>query len=86
MVTKLDRPTSPTPSQGSQVDRGYVAIVAVFFVSHTAGSKLAKALREYEKRRGPKRRIRVVEKKQISLKQKLYSSSPWPKDECDRQD
>ena len=59
---------------------------SVLFVPQTPGGELAAALRAYEKKRGSLRRIRVVERAGISLKDKLFSSNPWSKDGCERVD
>ena len=44
----------------------------VMFVPQTPNGELALALRAYEKRRGANRRIRIVERAGLSLKQKLF--------------
>ena len=59
---------------------------SVLYVPQTPGGELAAALRAYEKKRGSLRRIRVVERAGISLKNKLFSSNPWAKDGCGRND
>ena len=46
----------------------------VLFVPVTPNGALATALWAYEKKRGAKRRIRIVERAGISLKSKLFSS------------
>jgi hypothetical protein len=59
---------------------------SVLYVPQTPGGELAAALRAYEKKRGSLRRIRIVERAGISLKNKLFSSNPWAKDGCSRDD
>ena len=56
----------------------------VLFVPYTPDGALATALRAYEKKRGAKRRIRIVERAGISLKSKLFSTNPWSKEGCVR--
>ena len=58
----------------------------VLFVPYTPNGALATALWAYEKKRGAKRRIRIVERAGISLKKKLFSSNPWSKEGCLRTD
>jgi hypothetical protein len=59
---------------------------SVLYVPQTPGGELAAALRAYEKKRGSLRRIRIVERAGVSLKNKLFSSNPWAKDGCGRHD
>ena len=56
----------------------------VLFVPYTPDGALATALRAYEKKRGAKKRIRIVERAGVSLKSKLFSSNPWSKEGCVR--
>ena len=56
----------------------------VLFVPYTPDGALATALRAYEKKRGAKKRIRIVERAGISLKSKLFSTNPWSKEGCVR--
>ena len=58
----------------------------VLFIPQTPNGELASAFREYEKKRGASRRIRIVERAGVSLKQKLFSSNPWAKEGCNRED
>ena len=66
---------------GSKLEYG-----SVLYVPQTPGGELAAALRAYEKKRGSLRRIRIVERAGVSLKNKLFSSNPWAKDGCGRHD
>ena len=59
---------------------------SVLYVPQTPGGELAAAMRAYEKKRGSLWRIRIVERTEISLKNKLFSSNPWAKDGCSRDD
>ena len=54
------------------------------FVLYTPDGALATALRAYEKKRGAKKRIRIVERAGVSLKSKLFSTNPWSKEGCVR--
>ena len=54
------------------------------FVPYTPDGALATALRAYEKKRGAKKKIRIVERAGVSLKSKLFSSNPWSKEGCVR--
>ena len=58
----------------------------VLFVPGTPNGKLATALCTYEKKRGAKWQIRIVERAGISLKSKLFLSNPWSKEGCSRTD
>ena len=52
----------------------------VLFVPVTPNGALATALRAYEKKRGAKRRIRIMERAGISLKSKLFLRNSWAKE------
>ena len=58
----------------------------VLFVPVTPNGTLATALLAYEKKRGAKRRIRIVERVDISVQSKLFSSNSWSKEGCSRSD
>ena len=51
----------------------------VLFVPYTPDGALATALRAYEKKRGAKKRIRIVERAGVSLKSKLLAQTPGQK-------
>jgi hypothetical protein len=59
---------------------------SVLLVPQTPGGELAAALRAFERKRGALRRIRIVERAGVSLKQKLFSSNPWAREGCARKD
>jgi hypothetical protein len=62
-------------------------VKAVMFVPYTAGSKLAKQLREAEEKLGSLTgyRLKMVEKAGDKLENLLTKSNPWQGQDCGRQ-